>query len=296
MSVHTVTLDHDLYPGDLIALEFLVAAKAQEGDITVGDTTAVGDFSERTDATISSMISEALAFWTTGLADAGGTDGAITGLSTTTPREYFDCFISHTSDGTGTWRYADGAASTGTTITSHNFALALRGLAAAGQTTLGNAIFDWLMTFTSNSDYELPSEHHEQYRSKNLLGTYDPKTAPATILKVREGSPLAATKKNGSAVYALHALGLLASYYSSRQRASFDTTKNTLNDPKAKRWENSERDNERLFLPLQGECGLSMQPSYETPVPKSRKRAEYAAQTGCIYRHEPKAFLGRGTR
>ncbi len=297
MSVHSVTYDHDLYPGDLIAAEFVAAALAAEGDTTYGDATAVGDFAEATDGLLSEMLSDALAFWTAGIADAGSST-AVTGLSATTPREYFDCFISDTTSGTGTWKYQDGTASTGTLISAENFALGIRGVSAAGGSTIANAVFDWLMTFDETTTYALPDDeddYTEQYVLTGLLGPFDPTIAPTTLLKVIDSSRVA-TAENASAVYSLNSLGILASFYSTRQQAAFAETKATLNDPKAKREEGSERDNDRLYLVLQGECGLSFQPSYTSPVPASRKHMQYAAQTGNIYRYAPKASLGRGNQ
>jgi hypothetical protein len=273
-----VTLDHDLYAGDLIALEFIAAAQAQEGDITVGDDEPVGDFEFRTDATLSEMAAEAIAFWTTGIANAGSST-AITGLSTTTAREYFDCFISHTDEGTGTWKYSDGSAE----ITGQNFAKALRGLyAQGGYTDLVSTIWAWLLSGASNTTYEPAADLPNRTLYKAATGEYDPTLALATEL-------VASSASNSSNLYDWATMGLTAPLQSAQAGGAFTTAKETASSLRRREYDgvNAQRFDR---VSLRGKTGLSLQVYFTESVEGRTARvydAQAAAIIGTAYRLAP---------
>lgn len=297
--LNAATMNHTYYTSGLVALEFMALLKEAAGDLTIGYSGTISTMPFSRAATLSTCIAEALAFWTDGVYDSVRLE-TITGLSTTTPREYFSAY--RAGGGTGAWAFYDGSASTGTTVTSLGLALAIRALSAAGSTAFADSLFDWLMTFTSNTAYELPatttnrmvSGYDERYLYAGVAGTYNPKTAPAMELKVRAGSPLAATATNGSSLYDLAAAGLLAEFYSERQRAWFTDLKWQLTTPRP-RGRQGALPNDGNYLPLGilGCCGLSWQP-YTDAVLSRQASVFRAAMTGLIWRQAPTAFGGRG--
>jgi hypothetical protein len=281
MSLYSVSFDHDLYPGDLIALEFLKAAEEEDGVLTYGDTSAVGDFFVRTDATTTTMAADALAFWTTGVADAGDSD-AITGFSTTTAREYFDCFVSDLT-GTGTWLYSSGA-----NITGANFAKAVRGLYAhGGYTLLVESVVDWLRRAASNPTYEETATESAQTRVASTRGVYDPDLALATELS-------ATTATNTTALYDWSTFGLMAPVQSARDPGAFTVAKKTVADHKRRGYGTRDQHIDRLSL--RGKSGMGLQVDFTETIESGARRvldAQSAAIIGTAYREAPKIYSVR---
>lgn len=292
--------DHLYYPGDLIGLEFLNAFKTEAGDETIGSSTSTAPFNASRAALVSTAISEAKAFWADGAHDVT-VGSVVTGLSSTTPREYFSAYPSdkgtHWDAGTGSWEFQDAGASTGTLVTSRGFAVALRAIHAVdGATSQVTTIFDWLKTFTSNSTYEFtytefsPVDDREREYLKRVSGVYNAKLAPSTLLLVRSGSPLAAAKQNGSSVYDWASLGLLSALYSSRDQTNFRTAKETAN---TREWTSYDPMDARvLFLGTLGQSGLNLQPYTDASLNREESVTR-AAMFGLMYRQNPQAHVGR---
>jgi len=286
------TWDHKYFPGDLIGVWFLTLFKNIAGDETIGSSTITVPFNASRATLVSTAIGEAKAFWST--AQYSADDGAnIQGFSATTPRSFFQSYPT----GRGSWEYLNGPLATGTTIGARNWSTALRALYEVdGLSSQVTSIWDWLMTFSSNSDYELdyeatsPLDTEQTQLWRGLKGDYDPTLAPSTVLLVREGAPLAATKKNGSTLYDWAAAGLLAPIQSARNNAAFRTAKEavssiqpTTKDPLPQRF---------LRLNTLGQSGLSLQPYTNTNLTRV-ETVTNAALVGSFYRQEPKAFMGR---
>jgi hypothetical protein len=286
---------HYYEPGCLIALEFLQAFKDVVGDETIGSSDIAGFFNSSRAALVSTAIAEAKTFWTTGPFDA--TRAAVTnGLSSTTPFEAFNSYPAATKvyfTGTGSWEYQDGSQAAGTRLIALEWAIGLRGLRAAGADV--TALFDWLMGFSSNATHELPADDDpselRNYTDKTLWsgvkGTYDPKVALATLLRVRESG--AAVTKNDTATLDFAAVGALAALYSSRQQAKFATLKAELNEPRRRAYNLQPS----LYLGAMGNSGLSFQPWTDVSLIRWRV-VQYAAMAGLIYRQAPQAFMARG--
>lgn len=283
MSEFTARFDHDLYPGDLVALEFLAAAEEQEGDLTYGDATAVGSMSYATAATLSEMVAEATAFWTTGVA-------SVTGFSASTPREYYDGFTS-ASEGTGTWQYYETSGSI-SRISGANFAKALRGwFASAGYDAKVAEIYTWLMGATSNTSYEPTASTHNYTLYAGQLGTYDPaRNCLTTTIDVLSGSTT--VNRNGSSLYDWRTLGLLAQVHSAQAQASFGAAKRRVSEEHRFAYHGVES-NRHYRLSLLGKSGLSYQVSYTESVLSGSRRVYdvvAAAMVGLAYREAPKIY------
>lgn len=304
LTAGTYDFDHRYYAFDFaVALEFLTAYMAVVGDETIGSATTTAVFSSSRAALVSTAIAEAGAFWRDGAFSVD--DGAVVvGLSSSTPREFYDAYPSNKGlfTGRGSWQFNDGALSVGTNVTSLGWALAIRALRAAGD-PLATTLFDWLMTFTSNPAFEVTSSTHTYgqvtFTSPNdralfagIAGTYNPRVAPATLLQVRSAGSAVAV--NGSSLYSLGAAGALAALYSSRQPTAFAGLKDALSTPRP-RWRDGfdPRDGQYLYLGLLGVCGLSFQP-YTSPALLRQQSVGLAAIVGGVYRFAPQAYTARG--
>ncbi len=272
----TITFDHRFYPGDLNGLTALAKLQALAGNITVGDATAVGVFNAATASTLSAMQTEALAFWTTGVADAGSTT-AKTGMSTSTPFEFFEAFRSDLA-AAGTWRYADGAAQTGATVTGMNFAKGLRALGAAFA-----AVWTWLMTFTTNAAYQSAAGVTARALAAAETGDYDPTLALATVLTVKGAS------QNGSSKYEWATMGLLAAF----NAAGLKAAKDAIAVPRVRYDEPTPRRAETDYVGVRGRSGLSFQVSFTETVNAASRRVRDVVSAAMLmgaYRQAPQTF------
>lgn len=288
MSDFEIRFSHDLYPGDLICLEFLTEAVAQDGDASYGDSTVVGDFSYATNGLTSAMITSAQAFWTTGVIDSG-TATVIGGFSESTPREYFDGYISDSGGGTGAWQYA--LVSSGMSkITGLNFAMGVRGwYAASGYDTTVSAIYSWLMASTSNSTYETADGTGNQALYLAQTGTYDPNVALSTYIDVLSGST--AVNKNGSSLYDWGTYGVLSKIQSSRNMSAFKDAKSLVSTYRRRAYSGASGDAQRFDKPsLRGKSGLGYQMAFTETVEGGTRRVYdtvRAAMMGLGYREAP---------
>lgn len=292
-SVTTAGTDGYFTPGELVCLEFYVAYKAAVGDETIGSSSTATGYAESRESTVSAAIAEALAFWKTGTLDA--TRGTVTnGLTTTTPFQGFNAYPAAkflAPVGTGSWRYVDDEAASGTYIAAEDWALGVRALRAAGETTLANTLFDWLMTFTSSDSHALPDAYSDGYLYGSTKGPYDPKFALADELVVRESG--ADVTKSGAVsriAYHLGTAGLLAPLYAARQAASFKAFKVALGIPRHHSVDKGE-DGRFHYLWKTGRCGYSLQPTQAN----GRFYLPYiTAMIGLALREAPTAYVGRG--
>ncbi len=291
--------DHRYEPADLTAMELYQAFLEEVGDETIGSSDTAGVYSMTRATTLSAAIAEARAFWLNGCFDA--TRGVVTnGFSSATPFDAFNAFPSSKSfiAGTGSWRYSDAEAATGTTIDGVSWALGLRALRAVdGDSDAVTGLFDWLMTFTSNPLSELAATASERTKYLGPFGTFDPTTGLPHSLLVRSGSPLADVMMNNGSVsvgasYHLGATGAVAGLFSLRQLASFGALKDAMNEPRPRTRQGME-DGSYHYLTTMGRCGLSFQPRTATGG-NPRCDIYAAALAGLIYREEPKAFGGVG--
>lgn len=216
---------HAFYPSSLVALEFWNELLTTDGDRTIGCTATLDGFVSTPSALMSDCIDDMREFWENGVADSAGQ--TYTGLSATTPREFFNAYPATKTGftyltGTGRWEYADGGATAGTQITSQNFAGALSALYNyEGASTQVTTISDWLRSFTSNPDFETADDTSEADLARETTGDYDPTECLATLLQVRDPATLEADATNASSVYDWGSFGLMARIWASRNRSSF---------------------------------------------------------------------------
>lgn len=281
----TTTYDHLFYPGDLLGLIALDKLAALAGDVTLGDAAAVGEFSAATAAPVSTMLADATAFWTTGVADALAATPK-TGFSSATPYEFFESFRSDVS-AAGTWRYADGAGQTGTTITGRNWAGGVRAWQAhAGYDAKVADVWGYLMGFSSNPTLEAPASYSPLQIAQSRVGTFDPTLCLTTTLYVAG----AQARQNASDYYDWACAGLMAATQASQSAAKIETAKNTVaklreRDGSAFTYGKSQLDN----IVLLGTSGLSFQTGYADIAARTIDCAG-AAMCGNLYRQSPKAF------
>ncbi len=217
--------DHLFYPSGLIALLAWTELRITDGDQSIGATAAIaGDFTTAPTRALSASINDLRGFWETGTYDTVTRD-VRTGLSSTTPAECFNAYPRLKPEvgfyGTGSWQYQDGFSSTGTTITSLNFAKALWALYGAdGASSQVTTISDWLAAFTANPDYATAAGTSAAALQREETGTYVAPT-PTTLMLVRDPVTLAPVALNGSSRYDWGAFGLLSPLLSRRQASGF---------------------------------------------------------------------------
>lgn len=267
----TLTVFEHVYQADsLICLEFLLALLAVTGDELQGaDTTVAGAYTIAPQQLLSTSIANARAFWQVGAFDSfmGAT---ITGLSATTPREFFNSYPSNKNwtgfnyfaAGAGAWEFQDGPAATGTLISGVYFARALRALNAyESQSTTVAGIWNWLMGFGSNAAFQ-PTTTSLGQDAPTVLGesgTYNPKLSLSTLLQVRTSGG-AATAVNGSTFYDWRCAGYLSPIQRILDPGSLDLakdflTKGVLTFPE----DFSQGTNGSDYTMMQGTSGLSGQ-------------------------------------
>lgn len=292
VSGSTTTFDH-IYSQADSPLEFLTRLKAQAGDITVGDATAVGEYSYATAATLSAMIADALSFIANGATNSGAGDKVL-GWTPQTPYRYFRSYRSDLS-ASGSWfrdNAADGTQSC--QVQADEYCQYLRDLYYyEGASTRVAALFDWLMSASSNSTYETPASYGPGQVASSIYGTYNPQNGFCYTIRLT-----GATNSDGSAAivngeiggpfsgYVFALVGLTAPLFSTRQRAAFKAIKDTLGTQVVRGYPTtatSIRDDLRLMHFV----GLS----YQTGNAKTGTAQSIGAiaQVGAIYRYSPKA-------
>lgn len=270
--------DHTYFPTLLPGLEFLQALRSIVGDGTYGDTSAVGDFAQRTDATVSTMIDEAKAFWVDGAKNEGASTNTV-GWSSSTP---FESFQSATSDG----RVAAWQLTGSNEFSGYGWAIGLYAWHKLyGYDAKISDIWPWLQTATSTN--EIQGSPSPSDLAGNLEGPWNPKLALGTFYTVVGGVP-----NETASTYEWATAGLLAGIQSVQDNAGFTLAKNTLSPKRHRFNENTPRDAYFDDLLLIGESGLSFQTQNvsfggDGSVVQS---AILAAQVGLMYRFAPKSF------
>lgn len=224
------SFDHVYQPDSLACLEFLSVLSGVTGDELHGaDTTLSGQFTIAPQQLLSVSMANARAFWSVGAFDVV-TSTTLTGLSSTTPREYFNSYPVAKglfAAGTGSWQYQDGPSATGTLVTAVNFAIALRALMSfEGYSATVATLWTWLMGFASNPAFAPTSTSLAQDipTELSLTGSYNPKLTLSTLLQVRTAA-LAASAMNGSSVYDWRCSGLMSSIQGVQDPGSLDLAK-----------------------------------------------------------------------
>lgn len=221
--------DHRFFAASLLALRFWFELKLTDGDQSLGATAAIaGDFTTAPSALLTTAMADLRDFWETGTYDTVTLD-VRTGLSTTTPAEFFNAYPGlkpNTSVmGSGSWEFYDNGATSGTQITAGSIAKGLASLYAVdGQTSQVTTIADWLQSFTSNATYATPAASSELSVQHATTGTYDATLGIAKLLLVRDSANnYAATKQNAGSLYDWGAFGVLAPLWSARYNFGFKT-------------------------------------------------------------------------
>jgi hypothetical protein len=321
--VHTVVSSGSLqsnqqfYASSLTCLEFWKELFTIAGDGTYGAPgTVSGLFATAPAGLLSTMMAELRAFWSVGTFDVV-TGTTFTGLSATTPRQFFNAypavhsgFIGREATGSGSWEFTDANATTGTTITGETVAVGLASLYAyEGYSSQVSSVWTWLMSFDSNPSFVLPSgtlvTDYACVSSNNAANppappagqgnvvppAYDPTLALSTTLIVRDSAAsYAAVKMNGLALYNWMTSGLLAPIQSSQNTAAFKKAKDALSTVRLRRPpEFAEGEVVADYLSLRGSSGLSFQLGVTTTATWSSLAA---ARIGNIYRYQPQSWTG----
>lgn len=218
------------YPSALLALEFWNELTITDGDQSIGATATPTGFSTVPVVLMSVAMADLRLCWTNGILDSAAT--LINGLSSTTPREFFNAFPATKANflsvvGTGRWEYADGGAATGTQITAQNFSRALSALYNfEGATSQVTTILTWLRSFTSNPDFETPDNTSDSVLARTTTGDYDPTVCLSTLLTVRDvDDSFAAIAINGSSLYDWGSFGLIANLLAATNMTSFKNSR-----------------------------------------------------------------------
>lgn len=241
----------------------------------LGLAAPAGDFTSATQGSVQDMIDDAIQFYVTGkFPYAVGGSPNIAPLSATTPQSYAlftgpDTFQIHDL-GFGLFGFFDGELSSG-----------LRGLyELEGYTPRVAAIFEWLMSFTSNPAWEIPDGANLYDIEADFIGTYDPTVAIAAYLATANGQAQSPTLATNALPYlSLRSTGLLGPLYNASGR-DLRTIKDAMAVP---RFAPPDRESARM-IGFDGICGLSFQSL------GSNGSMEQMAQTALIYRAEPKGF------
>ncbi len=267
-----MALEHKYYPSDLVGLAFLKELLTTDGEGTYGAGTADVPFDSASPASLATMMSEARAFWTTGV-------GGVTALAPTTIREYFDAF-DHINfwHATGAWQYL-----VLTYVTSLNIAKALWALHKyEGYTSQVSALYLALRGFTSSATYEPADDVSPYDLATSTDGTFDANLALPVHIDI-------ATSTNagfvGASYYDWATVGLLAGIQTAVDQASFKTAKETLGTPRPRTPFEFRRDFQQDDLRLAGYSGLSLQ----THASGVTLNTEQAAMVGLMYRQAPRA-------
>ena len=257
--------NHLFYPGDLLTLDFWNALEITDGDQSIGATTAVNGFDTTPAQLLSTSISDMRSFWADGVRDSAGE--TYTGLSATTPREFFNAYpavkANFSVTGTGRWEYQDGDADNGTMISAQNFAKALSALHAYEAASVQvSQVSAWLRSFESNSGFETGENVSNSQLARATTGEYDSTASLTTLLLVRDddGSSI---KKNGSSLYDWGAFGLLSGIWGTQNSSSFTQSRTFPLGRNQRFFDGTRSDGDHFdFITLRGLSGLSYQTAF----------------------------------
>jgi len=260
---------------DIAGLWFLKELKTTDGERTYGFTGYGGlaDFNSDTAAPLSTMISEADAFWTNGV---GGT----VGFSASTPYNYYQHAINGVA-GTASWqRYGSGE----NIILGSQYAVALWALNNyEGYSTRVAAIHSWLRSATSNSTYATPATYSAQQLADDNTGTYDPKFAIANHVDVN-GPKNTALSVSSPSTYSLGTIGLLSAIQSSVSQSDFKAAKEAVHVVRRRTEDKTQVGARYDKLYLMSRCGLT----YQTQDWANSASVKGIAQLALLYRQNPR--------
>lgn len=303
----------------LLAVEFLTLLKTTDGDKTYGGlgVTAPQSFVTTGSALLSVMIFDALTFWKFGTYEvSSGT--TITGLSATTPREFFNAFPTTKpgfSNGTGSWEYQNGSASAGTLVSGAAFSAGLRSLFAVnGYDAQVASVWTWLMAFGSNPsnvgpansiviDYSIQSttlsvnpKAPPVGQGNIVIPSYSPALALANLLQVRDGTTFAPTS--------IEATGATYDWQTAGDMAAIQVVQNPSALRKAK--EQAVKKRMRVPVDLLGAINTGQYPIEETALIRCTTGLAFqftstttvttsaVARIANIFRYAPQAFISAG--
>lgn len=249
---------------DIFALYFLaLLVSARSPSTPYGDGAATSFFSAATQAPLSQMQAELLAFATTGVRDSTAHGSLITGLSSTTPRTVYNAAVNG-AGGLAAWSNA-------ATISMTTLALGMRGVyETSGTTSQVSGIISWLLSFTSNVANQTPAQPDSKTIA-GVTGTYDPTLCFASFLATSAPFTEAA-----GALYDWTSEGIISPILAGMS-PGLRRAKDTLAVPQ--RYSAMQLD-ERYIGPL-GFTGLSLQTATRTPD------VLFASRAGMIFRQPP---------
>ncbi len=286
MSLTNFTFNQRLFPSDLVCLVGLQALKDTDGDSSYGDANAISGFTNASGSVpLSTMISDARAFWATGAADVSGTYAGVvrTGLSSATPYERYDGATNNSGVGTGNWMYEVTDVQT-SNITANNWAPALWALfQIEGFSSQVADCWNYLMSFTSNATYETSATASERDIALANTGTFDPSIAIATEMTVTGTY----AKQNGSSFYEWQTVGTLAGIQSVQAPAKFLAAKKAASAELFINANGTPMDAKRDFINLRCRSGLSYQLGATSPTSRGWFPG-IACVVGFMYRYAPK--------
>lgn len=263
----------------MCAFAFLDALKAVVGDDTYGDAGAVGDFVSGTAATVSTMLSEAKAFWTNG-ANEEGSSTLIVGFSSATA--YSSGFQSAMSNGSAAAWDAQNS------VGSIDWAQALWGWHKVyGYDAKVADIWPWLQTATSPN---APASTDRDL-SGDVLGTFNAKYALVTSYTV--GGQAAGVPDDDSGIYNWATMGLLAGIQSVQDPGGLLAAKEACANKVHRYGEPSPRQGILDDILLIGYSGLGFQTlrvSDNVYTGNIYQSGRLAAMVGLAYRFQPYAF------
>jgi hypothetical protein len=305
---------------DLYILDFLAAVKAEEGDLTYGDATAVGQFASATTGTTSEMAEAAIAFWRDGTYDR--LDGAIgTPLvpgTTAWGAETYWFSIVH--NGTAVDSFS-GSLSTyktpWTRIILAEWAGAMRGwINYAGFDSTMQTLWNYFRASTQGAateieDFDDPAVKRswwymyptrpqgDDFDIYEMVGTYDPTLCWAVEIQIYD-TPDYVNYIEYYGGYYWPTVGMLASTWSTQDPVKFKQAKEELSKGVPRHVAPEMRDGEfQVYKSLMGFSGLSMQPfhaGYEAQTSESLDGLQVwydvyaAAWCGMAYRYAPKIY------
>lgn len=256
----TGDLQYPVHAG--IVLRFLTQLMVLRGASHQYGVASSADFSASTIATLGTMQSELAGFLSVGVHDAT-TGTIIAGLSTASPADYYDPFIS-AGTGAGSWHVA--------TRAIVNWAWPIYALDQAGLGgTAPRTAYDYAMTFTSNPANRVTSPS-ESVLLAGRNGTYDP------TYTVASDCNNATKTESTNAYYDWDWFGLLASVQSKWYPAAFKRAKDALSIPRRL----NTKSIDVKYIGLNTNCGLSFQVAQST---FATPRVTSAANLGNCYRY-----------
>lgn len=309
---------HKFFLSGVSVLEFLSELYKTSGDGLYGAPGAIANaFSGGVQVALSQMIADLRAFWSVGAFDQS-TGTTYTGLSASSPREFFNAYNSANAtfgNGTGSWEFQDGGAATGTLVTSSGYSHALRALYGyEGYSAQVSSVWTWLMGFATNPAYvmaagSLASDYATQTstfaanppsppsgQGNSVAPGYNPKLALSTLLLVRDSTNnYAAIAQNGSSLYDWSTTGDMAPIQAAQDGGSLRKAKDTLTATYYRLRPENITDGSYVtadWLLLRGQSGLAFQMQQADQGARIQWSSSVASAIGNVFRYQPQSWTG----